>query len=260
MTKQIWGEHQTTENKIGTIKIGPLTILHKAVANEVWISHSTTDTGEKEIIQDDHYNWSRWALTGDENTAIRLQPVFPDRPVIVLPEFPFRLVPGADVKIYTRIPVNVMITAAGKARRQLTEVPSVIMAKTWFGAFTEGEACFWLTTRARRAVTGEIFLPHLVVCPIHIKNNSDAELHVEKLAIRVQRMSIFNLDNKLWSDNIEIHQKGAGDHSDVHMTGKIPDEAKGAELIAAPRTPLKKSFAERTFKILHDLPGMGIKL
>lgn len=259
MSKPIWGEHQNSENKIGTIRIGPLTILHKAVANEVWISHNTTDTGDKEIIREDDYDWSRWALTGDENTAIRLQPVFPDRTVIVLPEFPFRLVPGADVKIYTRIPVNVLITASGKAKRQLTEVPSVIMAKTWFGAFTEGEACFWLTTRARRSVTGEIFFPHLVVCPIHIRNSSDEELHIEKLAIRVQRMSIFSLDNQLWSDSIEILHKGAGDHSDVHMTGKIPDEAKGAELIAAPRTPLKKSFAERTFKILHDLPGIGIK-
>lgn len=260
MTDQIWGEHQTKEDKIGSIRVGPLTIYHKKVVNEVWISHHTTDTSEKEIIRDDDYDWSRWALAGEDSNSIRLQPVFPDRTVIVLPEFPFRLVPGANVKIYTRIPVNVLISATGKGKRPLIEVPSVILAKTWFGAFTEGESCFWLTTRARRSVSGEAFLPHLVVCPIFIRNSSDEDLHIEKLALRVQRMSIFSHENRLWSDNIEIHHKGSGDQSDVHMTGKIPEEAKGAELITAPRTPQKRSFTERTFKILHDLPGIGIKI
>jgi hypothetical protein len=260
MSKEIWSEYKTSDKKAGVIKIGPLTIYHKRVANEVWLSSNTTETGDKEIDQGDKFDWSRWALTGNESEAIRLKPVFPDKPVIVLPEFAFRLVPGADVTVYTRIPVHAQVSSSGANNRVLTEIPSVIMAKTWFGAFTEGEACFWLTTTARRELSENIFSPHLVVCPIYIKNSSQEALHVEKLCIRVQRMSIFWLDGKLWSDRIEIHHKGSNDFSDVHMTGKMPDEAKGAELISAPRSPLKKSFAERTFKLFHELPGIGIKL
>jgi hypothetical protein len=260
MHKEIWGEYPTVENKTGLIKVGPLSIFHKRVANEVWISSRTTETGDKEIPQSEGHDWSRWALTGTESNAIRLKPVFPDKSVIVLSEFPFRLVPGADVVVYTRIPIHVTVSGTGNHNRLLTEIPSVLMAKTWFGAFTEGETCFWLTTTARRTLTDEIFFPHLVVCPIYIKNNSEEELHVEKLCLRVQRMSIFILNNRLWSDRIEINHKGDAHLSEVHMTGKIPAEASGAELISAPRSPQRKSLAERTFKFIHELPGIGSKI
>lgn len=196
--------------------------------------------------------WSRWVLKS-KNFKLGIYPAFPNLPVVVKPEYEFRLMPGAQARFYTRIPMWIQLLDAGDKNLQITEIPSINLVRTWFGSFTNGEICYWFQTTARREVSDDIFRPNLCVCPIIIKNESDEELNIDKLCLRGERLSVFKGEKSLWSDQMTIEYKGGNNFSDLVVSGKPPTEAPGATLIGKPRNPMKKGFAERTFKIINEL-------
>lgn len=234
-------------------RVGPLGLVLKKVSNEIWIA---TDRTQLELPDTDALVWSRWALK-KESTPLEVMPMMPDRQVVVRPEYPFMLAPGAEVRIYTRIPVWVGVFALEGKRHMLMETPTVIMCKTWFGDFTEGTMCYWISTTARRVITDDVFQSHTAISTLQIRNESSADLKIDKLGIRVDRLSLFDKDGQLWTDEMDIRYKGEEQHSEITMKGKPPSEVKEAKLLTSPRDPVKKSFAERTFRILKDIPGFN---
>jgi hypothetical protein len=196
--------------------------------------------------------WSRWALKKSD-FKLRINPCFPNLPVVVRPEYEFRLTRGAEATFYVRIPVWAQIQDISDGDLLITEIPSMILSRTWFGEFTEGEICYWFKSTARRKITDDIFKPHLCVCPINVLNNSDEELNIDKLCLRCESLSVFKDGNNLWADKMIIEYKGGNQFSDLIVTGKAPDEAPNAVLIGKPRSPIKKGFAQRTFKILNEI-------
>jgi len=282
----IWGDYKLKKNQELNLSIKDVLDLHIArKEQEVWISFErlasifsdtgsvptveteqdapdalqlkelqgtsiTEQTGEDYVYDLPDRGWSRWALRSAK-PEISLIPTFPDLSFIVRPDYPFRLAPGAQAKIYTRIPLSIGVFDKSDGMLKLCEINTVEMVKSWFGTFEDGEVCYWLKTTASQVVRQEMFRAHRCYCPVVIKNNSSEFLNVEKLCLRVDRLSVFELENKLWSDEMKIVHEGGDNFSDLIVSGKPPNEAPKAKLIGKPRNPVRKGIAERTFKLLQ---------
>ena len=274
-----WGSFNFKDDREKMVYIPGVAKIHfRKVMNELWVAVERGDevrddeefTEKAKSIEkeesagaevEDEKAWSRWVLNTNE-PEIEIHPAFQELPLVVRPEYPIRMVSGSEAKFYTRVPIIMQIIDLAENGLKITEVPSIPLVRTWFGTFLSGEMAYWLKTTARREISKDMFKSHLCICPIVIKNNSDEELHVEKLCLRVDRLSIFkdNSTNQLWSDQMKIECKGQDNYSDLVVSGKQPDEVIDGQLVGKPRNPLKKGIAEKTFNIIHELPNLALKI
>lgn len=210
------------------------------------------------------YSCARWVLQEAPKAAARrmsvsVMPALPDRPLIVRPEFPLHLMPGAEIYIFIRVPLFVSISHERPQKRALlTELPSFRLSNTWFGEITEGELCYWLKTHAHTVPETEEHKPHLCTCPIHIVNTSDEELPADKLCLRMDTLHIYELNGALWSDQMNIFYKGEDKFSDLDPAGKPPAQAPGARLLSPPRKSDSSNIAVRTFKALNQFQPFSV--
>lgn len=266
---QGWQDVTSAGQEPAVRRIGPLTLWCHHTADEVRIGYVQATESDMPVEPEPgnkHHGsgppetepseWHRFALP-DSGSALRLLPVMPDRPVVVNPEYPFQLLPEAEARVYTRIPVFVRIVPVNKPDMIITEIPTVTLSNTWFGEFTEGQLCYGLTTTARREITEELYRPHMAVCPIRIVNRSEEKLKFERFRLTVERLTVYGTDTSLWADETVISHQGGAGYSDIEMKGSLPREAQGGSVITEPRSPVRKSVAERTFKMLKELPGVG---
>ncbi|MCG8607283.1 hypothetical protein MJD09_20155 [bacterium] len=250
-----WGEHEITVETRNWC-FGPLRLWCKRLGDELWLAFDyakdeVAPTVPEAKIPESIIEWSRWVLKDESN--IRFTPVFPDRTVVVKPEYPFWLLQGAQARIYVRVPLWLRIESVGGLPQAITEVPCVILSKTWFGTPTDGELCYWISTSARREMRPDPDRPFLAMTPLQIRNRSEDDLRVEKWALRVDRLSIFKHDQQLWSDEMRIEYLGKQEVSQIKMSGKPPPQAASAKLLSQPRNVSNRGFAAKTFSTLRDL-------
>ena len=185
--------------------------------------------------------------------------------MVLEPEWPFRLLPGAEARVFVRVPLwirmDLVVRTPGDPedvrRLKLQETPAVLMSDTWWGELHSGELAYWLPTTARRATAPRLFAPHAAVCPLVLRNQADEDLRVEKLALRTSHLSLFVGEGRIWSDESRVLYQGGEEGSQIEMTGQPPSEAEAAELVSGPRTPIQRGFRARTFDRLRALPGLG---
>jgi hypothetical protein len=252
-TSPIWGPIMVQPDKISVHWIGPLKLLFKRLSNEIWIAIDRTQLEHSDL---EELDWSRWAIK-KEDFSIELLPLMPDKQVVVRPEHPFNLASGAKATIFTRIPVWVGVYTNETKRHKLTDIASVVLNKTWFGDFLDGVLCYWVATTARRKVTDDIFQPHTAITTLNIKNDSEQDLTIDKLSLLVERLSLYEKNGQLWTDEMDIVYTGEDNQSEITMMGKPPQGFKDAKLISSPRNPQRKGIAERTFKMLKEIPGFS---
>jgi hypothetical protein len=253
-----WGHHRLPGDAPSTLQIGLLWIAAQLRGDEVWLAHGRAEPGEPtSAAPPEDSDWSRWAASGAME-GLDILPLPPDRPLVLQPERPFHLLPGANARIYVRVPVWVQVRVPGPRGSLLQEIPSLVLSDTWWGTFTEGEICYWLHIMARRAAPPEIFLPDRILCPVDLSNQAREELPVEKILLRCQHLSVFKGEGCLWSDEVKIRYKGEEVGSVLEMSGTAPPEAAGATLVSPPRTPPAKGFTARTFARIRGFPGLGM--
>jgi len=255
-----WGSHSLPGDECATIRIGPSTLRVRSPDGEIWLAHvpgdGTRGTRTPEAATDAGEEWVRWPVPGDAG-SLHLSPVFCDRPVVVEPEQTFRLLPRTEARIFVRVPLLVRVRIPNAGGTTLTELPSMLLSDTWWGTLTEGEACYWLPTTARRRVDPGVFEPHLAVCPLQLLNRSDEELQVERIALRVPHLSVFVSDGDLWADETRVRYRGADEESHIQITGVAPGEAPGATRVTGPRAPLSRGLRARSFARLKGLSGLA---
>lgn len=256
----LWGERTLPRpDALERVDVGPLTLWLRSLHNEIWVAHR--QQGEQTGPPDekpDEMDWSRWALV-DRPHRLRLRPVFPDRPLVVKPEHPFTLLRRAEARLYVRIPVWVRLEAIEEGRGRatvLTEIPTEPLSDTWWGDFLDGELAYWLSTTGRRVVTPDLFRPNLVMATLQLSNLSEDDLAVEKLALRVEHLSIYLKEDRLWAEEVKVHYHGEELGSEIHMDDEPPVEAEGA-LELTPARAQARSFRARTFTRLRAWSGWG---
>lgn len=285
-----WGVHRLPDDSTLALRLGARDLWLRRRKSEIQISErdrgrdsgdlGTWGYGSSPREPEPDAEWSRWATPGTER-EVALRPILPDRPVVLEPEWPFRLLPGAEARVYVRVPLWIRIELlmddeaasdagmgttdapahrplpAGGRGLKLVDLPAIQMSDTWWGEFYQGELAYWLPTTARRAMSRSLFAPHLAVCPLLMRNRADYDLQVERLALRVEHLSLFVHDGQIWSDESRVLYQGGEEGSQIEMTGRPPEEAPGGVLVTGPRTPLQRGLRARTFDRLRALPGFG---
>ncbi|NJD20317.1 MAG: hypothetical protein FIA95_13685 [Gemmatimonadetes bacterium] len=256
----LWGGRPVpAQGETQRLDIGPLTLWLRSEDGELWITHGRAPGSEEpELALPADAQWGRWALPPGER-HLHLSPVFPDRPLVVKPEHAFTLMRRASARIFMRVPVWVRVELAdrtGGGRILLTEIHTVTLSETWWGDVRDGELAYWLVVRARRKLTPDLFEPHLVVCAVQSDNLSEDDLQVEKLALRVEHLSVYEKDGWLWGEEVRVEYHGDEDGTDIRMDDVPPPEAAGAREISPARVQ-GRSFKARTFARLRALSGWG---
>lgn len=201
----------------------------------------------------DRPSWKRWAFS-DENAEISAVPAMPDKPLVVRPDSPIRIPRGNQVTFFVSVPIWLRFyVGTGKKRVMLTEEPTVVLSKTWFGDPTIGELCYALRTGASRTLDGIKLGAHRCVCPILIKNSSDHELDFEKLCIRTPHVNIFQGDTRLWSEEIRVSFRGKDQGSEISFSSSPPSFERVGEKAGEAREIAPKSFIRRSFDSLMML-------
>lgn len=257
-----WGKHALPDDaEPWSHRLGPLVLWVRTRPDEIWESHSpgdwirTREEPPEEPPRDDE-RWTRWPVTERPRTVV-LSPVFPSRSLVVKPENSFRLLPDSQARIYVRVPLSARLSISAPQERGLTEIPTVELSDTWWGEFTEGEVCYWLSTTARREVTPEVVGPHQAVCALDLSNRSREELEVQRIALRVEHLSLFRGRHGFWSDLTRVRYRGDQEGSQIDVTGRPPQEAGETARVTEARTPVTKRFQARTFSRLKSLSGWG---
>lgn len=251
--KTIWENISLKQIGRHYLNIGDLHLWAKYQNQEIWIAYGYDGEMDVEPSKEnmpDSITWSRWAV-GDGGDEISIQPAFSDLPLVVHSQYNLKIRPNTSINIFTSTPVWVCISLMNE-NKSLTEVSSVPLSRTWFGNRTEGELCYHLPTRARREISEVSPDPYWIRCPITISNKSGRVLDFEQFCFRVERLCIYGDDEKLWADETKIIFNGDEQHSDIIMTGKLPENIDGKQLVAKPRKKIPKSLATRTFKRLFE--------
>lgn len=254
MIDRLWRTYSPEDGGAQPIGCGPLQVYLQWSSNEIWIAHrqrpwpAASDDTEEEVAD---LNWSRWALN-ENDTAVEVAPALPATPILLKPEDPYRIVPGATTRIYTRVPLWLQIRTS-KGKLLLTEIPTVVMSSTWFGSTIDGERCLSHNSSVRRFLTDDFFLPHLASCTFEVRNSSPTELRFDKICLRTENLTLFDHEGNLWTDVTSVTYKGVGGDGEVSMSGKPPNEAKGASVISRPRVHKSSNLAVRTFELLREI-------
>lgn len=256
----MWGDRPPPAlGETQRLVVGPLVLWIRRTENEIWLAHGYVEPDESVPDEPDvDEEWSRWAMKG-EPQHLRIRPVFPDRPLVVKPEHPFTLLRRAEARVYTRVPLWVRIDAVderGGSGSRLAEIPTEALSETWWGDFLDGELAYWIQTKARREILDAHFEPHLVICTLQLTNLSEDDLRVEKLALRVEHLSIFEQGRRLWAEEVRVDYHGEAEGSEIHMDDEPPREAGDAKEISSARAQ-SHSFRARTFARLRALSGLG---
>jgi hypothetical protein len=258
----LWGERPTpVDGDVLRVEVGPLTVWLKSVDNEIWLA-SARAAGKGRSPADgppDDLEWSRWALR-DEPHHLRILPALPNRALVVKPDHPFTLTRRARARIYVRVPTWVRVEVQERARGRpilLAEIPTAPLSDTWWGDFRDGELAYWLSTKARRAFTPDLFTDDQIMTVLQLDNISDDDLVVEKLLVRVEHLSVYQQETRLWAEEVRVEYRGETEGSDILMDDKPPKEAEGAREITPARTQ-SRSFRARTFARLRALTVFGL--
>jgi len=155
---------------------------------------------------------SDWIRVGawKDLAEMDMQPRFPDRPVLVRPEFPYTLLPGERVQFYVMVPVWVCIGRKGEP--PVLEQPVLNLSKTWFGSPTSGEFCYSIRTSAHREGETLEAGSWQAICPVRIRNQSKETVSFERLCLRVKYLSLYQHATRgLWANESSVIFRG-GDH------------------------------------------------
>jgi len=255
---QIWTAIEMGKGQHLGWRIGPLQVWVERGEMEWRTRVQYGEEGPLERIDGDpgEGEWQRWAapLTGAAS-GIRLEPCMPDRPLIVRPAAPTKVLVGQHVKFYIGVPIAVrLVVKLGAAEVPLFEVPTVRLSNSWFGEPTDGEPCYALRTRARTTIEELEDSPHRARCTVHVHNDSREAMDFQRLCLRVSHLAIYEGGGQLWTNAAMVDYRGESELGRVNYDSRPPDAAgAGTPLGVARELPAKNVFV-RTF---GGLKGMN---
>lgn len=251
-----WKDHLLPAQGCSSWEVGGRRIWLRQQGRDIAVRSEALAEEATSVVQHDHgpealeegASWQRW-IVDQERLRVRLLPGLPHLPVVVRPQNPLTVAPQVHVQLYVGLPAVLMVqlqrsparAAQGDAPPDeyltIHENPCFSLSQTWFGEPTMGELCLAVASRARRSL-GEIdYRPHRILCPLMLHNQSDEPFVIERVCVRVSHSRVYVGNNRLWSNAVHIHYRGADRDNVIEVDEHAPAEAGAASMI----TPARES-------------------
>ena len=242
-------------------QVGPLQLWLGRDRYEWFLATSREEDADRVVTETcdaapEESEWRRWAADPQRESSARLQPVLPEKPLIVRPESVLGLLPGAEAVFFVGIPVWTRLSVGERETVVLVEQPTVDLSKSWFGTPAEGELCFALKTRARRALDDASPASYRAVCPVRIQNVSTSTLDFVRLCLRCGPLEVFRGSGRLWANELQVQFRGGELPSRVVPREGPPEQAGQAECVGPRREPLQKGVFAKTFDNLRTFTSL----
>ncbi|MGD8406712.1 MAG: hypothetical protein PVJ21_23850 [Anaerolineales bacterium] len=256
-----WGDFSIEENATAQWEIGPQRIHVQRLAREWLIAQKQIDPSENnseqlfsysdlDLSESDVPNISRFVIRKTPGTLTVL-PALADRSIVSRPYTPFSVPVGEDATIYLSTPLWVRF-AYGRPLRTLYEFPLHRPSDTWFGPSTiEGEICYASRTYGRLNLENLTGHQYRALTQVHIENNSNSPLLIERINVPVPFLSLFYAgDDLLWTETVTMVHNRETSLAEFQIQKEPPPSAVSPKRISKPRQEPQKSMLIRAFSAL----------
>ena len=195
--------------------------------------------------------WNRYVAgtTG----RITLRPVLPDRPVVIRPSSPVKILPGKGSSYFIHLPVWIAIMEGGEKKHTLlTEHSGDFLSSTWFGNPDDGELCYSFTTNLYKSPEDRPDLPLVAMCPLTIRNGSPGTLDFQRICVRVPYLNLYNSSRFLCTNEVQLTYRGA-EQSQIDFRQNAPAIETGMRLATPPRLPVNRNIIKKSFEYIKNL-------
>jgi hypothetical protein len=198
--------------------------------------------------------WTRYITTADDR--VEVEPVLPDRPVVVRPASPIVILPGRWGRFFFRVPLWARFTSTAVGRRTpMAEVPSRKLASIWFGTIGSGELCYPIEAPLQRTVEQLELDPSFAVCEITIRNGSRERLQFERICVHVEYMRLYEAGSRLWTNEVRVVFRGSEQISQLTFLPGPPSSAQDAIEVTDSRIPPESDLLKRSFALIREITG-----
>ncbi|MGK0236768.1 MAG: hypothetical protein ACI92G_000224 [Candidatus Pelagisphaera sp.] len=185
-------------------------------------------------------DWKRWALNKRAN-EIRFWPSFPDKPLVVKTKIPVILPPKTSVELYVNIPIWLEISVAqDDTLYTLDTVTPTRLSNTWYGTLFEGQLCYAIKSRARRALEDLDDEPLRAACLFKIHNRSEDSLPVDKIRILTEHLSLYQTLERLGTNSVEVNFQGDEHGSELSYESASPEFLKNGQIVREANKPFHR--------------------
>jgi len=260
----MWGPLDIRTDTCLNIKLERLSVHVQRLGDEWLFAHSYADPDQDANEHEDtvvdsseppeETSWLRFVNTREE--SLELTPVLPDRPLVIRPESPISIFPERFARFYVSVPVWLRFTAVhGVSRTDIIDIPSRMLSNTWFGDPAGGELCYSLDAPLRRTPDNLYFESSSVTCVLVVRNSSSEKLNFERIRVHVENLSIFEENEKFWTNEIRVVYKGADQVSQIDIMDRPSDDLHDARKIADPRVIPDRNILRRSYTFFRHITG-----
>ncbi|MDF1659269.1 MAG: DUF432 domain-containing protein [Verrucomicrobiales bacterium] len=196
-------------------------------------------------------------VANSEELECRVEPRFPDRPIVSYPGSPVIVPPRSKASFVCGIPIWIdLIVGNGESSMMLATLPLRQLSKTWFGSPQDGEACYSASTEAVRDHNELASNKHRALCPLTVTNKTSAPLPIERICVHVEHLQLLDGEENLWTHEVFVRKASEHDTSQVSYGSGNPGLERNAILKLSPRVvPPQKRLILKTFNHLKTVLG-----
>lgn len=185
-------------------------------------------------------DWKRWALN-KKAKEIRFWPSFPDKPVVVKTRIPVIIPPKTSIELYINIPIWLDISVSqGEDYYPLDKVVPSRLSNTWYGTLFEGQLCYAIKSRARRALEDLDNEPMRAACLFKIHNHSEDSLPVDKIRILTEHLSLYQTLERLGTSSVTVNFQGEERGAEISYEATAPEFLKTGRLVHEANKPFHR--------------------
>jgi len=256
---EFWGEHALDVNQSGFWQIGALKLWAKR-EDQQWHVAYHMDGNAEAVSRGVPASSSEFSPPEDAETlrlvygrspeVIRLSAALADRPVVVRPETPLRLMPREQIRLYVCTPLWVRVEFPGSSC-EVWNLPAVRLSDTWFGQSTRmGELCYEGRVVAELNPDQLKRSPFDAVTVVMVDNRDSKPLALDRISLPLPHLALLR-EPSGWFWTQAVHVKRAKDGGiDVRLNGKLADIGRRLEPIAEPRKKIERSSARRALSVI----------
>jgi hypothetical protein len=190
----------------------------------------------------------RWVFPR-EYSSLSMLPEMPDRSLVVRPREPLGIPPGSTFRSLIHFPVHAGVAVLdGKNRIPLVSIPTERLSNTWFGDTTSGELAYACRTPMLREASDPTILTSHVLCPFRVHNASETMLQLERVLLRMKPLSIYQGQNRLWTNEVSVVFKGESSDVQIEYTSKPPPDAVDPVLLTEAAEKPERGFLRHAFR------------